>query len=253
MTDVLASEWLKLRSARSTQWILVSVMGLLALCGFWALYVAHYWDGLSSTRHASFRAAPAEHPLVLAMPFCMGVLGALAITPEYTTGTIRSSLAAVPRRTLFFGAKATAVTTTALSIALLSLIPAYFIGRMVVGDRPIADLRTPVSQELPWLLSVALSAMVISAIGLGFGTLLRSTAGAVTAICALLFVLPALAQLLPAPWNDRAASVLPPDLAEQLSGKTGSVLPPSVALATLVAYAALPLAAAIWVLRRRDV
>ncbi|MFG2006042.1 ABC transporter permease [Spirillospora sp. NPDC048911] len=253
MTDVLFAEWLKLRSARSTQWVLATVAGFVVLCAVWSFYIANYWDGLSPQRQGELQAAPAEYPLVLTLPLCMAVLGVLAITSEYATGLIRSSLAAVPRRGVLFAGKAVAVGAVASTTGLLSLGVAFALGRLIVGDRAIADFRTPVSDELPWLLSLALSAVVIALVGLGLGTAMRSTAGAVTSLCVLIFVLPGLAQLLPSPWNERFAAILPSNLTKQIAGNIDdAVLGPVPALVVLLAYAVIALAAGLVVLVRRD-
>ncbi|GAA2582665.1 ABC transporter permease [Actinomadura fulvescens] len=253
MTDVLVAEWLKLRSARSTHWILATVAGLVALCAVWSFYIAHYWDGLSPQRQAELQVAPAEQPLVLALPLAMAVLGLLAITSEYATGLIRVSLAAVPRRGVLFAGKATAVGAVGSVTGLFSVGVAFGLGRLIVGDRAIADLRTPVSDELPWLLGLWLSAVVVALVGLGLGTAMRSTAGAVTSLCALLFVLPGLAPLLPSPWGERFAAVLPSNLAGQIAGDTADpVLGSVAALLVLLAYAVIALVAGLIVLVRRD-
>lgn len=253
MTDVLFAEWLKLRSARSTQWILATVAGFVTLCAVWSFYIARYWDGLSPERQAKLQAAPAEHPLVLTLPLCMAVLGVLSITSEYATGMIRSSLAAVPRRGVLLLSKAVAVGGAASATGLLSVGVAFALGRLIVGDRAIADFRTPVSDELPWLLSLGLSAVVVALVGLGLGAAVRSTAGAVTGLCVLLFVLPGLAPLLPTPWDERFAAILPSSLAEQIAGDAADpVLGPVPALMILLAYAVIALIAGLIVLVRRD-
>ena len=94
----------------------------------------------------------------------------------------------------------------------------------------------------PWLLIV-----------LGLGFVLRSTAGALVTLCALLFVLPSLTLILPEPWNDRVYSVMLPSLAPQLSGEmSGTPLSPLQAGLVMLAYLVVALGAGALTLLRRD-
>ncbi|MFI0356763.1 ABC transporter permease [Actinomadura sp. 9N407] len=255
--DVLASEWLKLRSVRSTAWILSVLAAFVLLCGLWSWYIASYWDGLTPERRATIQTAPAEQPLVLALPICAAVLGALAITAEYATGMIRGSLAAVPRRPALFAAKAVLVGGVTLVTGLACMTVAVAAGRLIVGDRAVPSFGAPVSEQVPHLLAMAASAAVIALVAYGAGAALRSTAATITAVVVLLMVLPSIANLLPAPWGERATSVLLTNLADQIAAAPGSsgemgTLSPAGAIAMLAAYAVAALAAGAVTFVRRD-
>ncbi|GAA2412830.1 ABC transporter permease [Actinomadura vinacea] len=257
MIDVLAAEWLKLRSVRSTAWTLATAAAFLVLCGFWSWLAARYWDGLAPERRATAQAAPAVQPLVLALPICAAVLGALTFTSEYATGMIRTSLAAVPRRGPLFAAKAVVVGAVTLVTALVCLAAAVAAGRMIVGDRPIPAFDAEFSQHVPYVLALGATAMVIALVACGLGAAVRSTAGTITGVVVLLAVLPPLAALLPSPWGERIASVLPLSLPDQIAAAPGFSGDPGVlsrpwAVVLLAAYTLIALGAGAFSFARRD-
>ncbi|NVI90794.1 ABC transporter permease subunit [Actinomadura sp. BRA 177] len=223
----------------------------------WSWYVAHYWDGLSAARRATVKVAPAEQPLAVSLPVCAVVLGALALTAEYSSGMIRTTLAAVPRRGVLFMAKAGVVAVTMCAAALVALVAGSVAGVVIVGDRPVATYQGPVGDVAVHLLSLGLTTVGITLVTFGLGAVLRSTAATITSGMAVLFVLPALARLLPSPWDERIWSALPGSLANQIAGAPGSsgdhgALSPWVAVALLVAYVVVALGAGAYAFARRD-
>jgi ABC-2 type transport system permease protein len=254
MIDVVASEWLKVRTVRSTYYLLlVAVLALLFGAVISYLMTADY-DRSTPQLRAAFASAD---PSVFVMPFTQfaaGVIGALAITSEYAGGMIRTVLVAVPRRVSVLVAKVVVVGGGTLVLGQLVSFLAYGAGAVIIGDRP-----APLAQfasfgdALPSVLANGLSIAVVALVGLGFGLLLRSTAGALTTLCFLMFVLPMVAVLLPEPWNDRLVSVTPLYLTPQFSGVIEDApLTPGWALAVLIAYPVVALTAGAVALVRRD-
>jgi hypothetical protein len=255
VTDALASEWLKLRSVRSTWYVLGVVAVTVPLAAFLAKQGVDAWDGLPPARRAGFQGQAMEQALLPLVQLCMAVLAVLAITSEYATGMIRTSVTAVPRRSALLAAKAAVVAAISLAAGQVAVGAMFLACRAIVGDRPIPPgYTTGVSDEIPLVLASGLSVAVIALVALGLGTVMRSTAGAIVAVCVLLFVSPLAANLLAAPWNDRIASVLPSGLAAQLVDHPTAVggLPPLGALAVLLAYVIVALGAGAVVLARRD-
>jgi ABC-2 type transport system permease protein len=257
MLAVISSEWLKLRSVRSTAFALgVVAAGMLAGV-LMAWQVASIWDGLPPGRRGEVKAVSLEVVTVMATQLCMAVLGVLAITSEYASGTIRTSLTVMPRRRLVLAAKALVVAVVTLVIGQASTFATFLVARSIVGDRPIPPgYTTPAADAVPLLAASGLSVMVFALVGLGLGTVLRSTAGAITTIAGLWYVLPMVALNLPEPWNDRIFSVLLPSLPDQLAGASSMafdpVLSPLGALAVTVAYVVVTLGAATMAITRRD-
>ncbi|MGW5417018.1 ABC transporter permease [Actinomadura geliboluensis] len=255
--DAIAAEWFKLRTVRSTAAVLGTIVAFTLLCVLWSWYVARYWDGLSAERRATAKAAPAEQPLALALPVCAVVLGALTLTSEYSSGMIRTTLAAMPRRLAPFLAKAGVAAALMAVAAWAALAAGTVAGDVIVGDRAVPTFQGPAADVGAHLLWVGLETAAITLVAFGLGAVLRSTAATITGGMAVLFVLPPLVRLLPSPWDERIWSALPGGLANQIAGAPGSsgdpgVLPPPAAVALLAAYVVVALGAGAYAFVRRD-
>ncbi|MFI6294225.1 ABC transporter permease [Nonomuraea sp. NPDC050790] len=253
MRAVLASEWLKLRSVGSTGYA-VGAASLVTVLGIgWTLYVASLAD-----EHGSVTAAAPEVGFLPLAQISLAVLGVLAITSEQASGMLRTSLAAVPRRGRLLFAKAVVVGGVTLAAGTAILISTYTISRLIAGDRALGFNQTGLLDGLPTVLASSLSVAVLALVGLGLGAATRSTAAGIVSVVSLLFVLPGVANYLPAPWNTRIASIMLPNLTSQIAGERLSrrlgdgVLPPWAALLVLIAYGAAALLAGYLLLRRRD-
>lgn len=248
--NAIAFEWMKLRTVRSTYIALAVAAVAVAAGAAWAWNVANLYDGRPIDDKIS-TAASAEYLVIQILPICLGVLGVLTITSEHATGMINSTLIAVPRRLAVLGSKIFIVAATAFVVSLLCLLGALLAGRGLVGNRPIAGYTGALTDQLPLVFASAALVAVTAVVGLSLGAIVRSTAGAVVALTTLLFVLPGLTRLLPAPWSDRVNALLLPSLPEELSG-TGGVLEPVVAAGVLATYAIVTITIAALSLTRRD-
>ena len=126
-------------------------------------------------------------------------LGALVITSEYSTGMIRTSLTVMPRRGVLYAAKAIVFAAVSLALSLVTSFAAFFTGQAILSGKHI---NTTLAQPFA-LRAVLLSAAVVTVFGLlayGTGAIIRNTAGAITAILGVIFLLPLLAQALPSSW-----------------------------------------------------
>lgn len=123
-----------------------------------------------------------------------GVFGALLITGEYSSGTIRTTLAATPRRPLLLAAKlgVTAAATVAFCVALSFL--AFFIGEAILsgGGAPSASLGTPGALRAVFMTGLFIA--LLSLMSFGFGLICRSTAAAIASFVGVVFVLPLVMQ-----------------------------------------------------------
>ncbi|MBN6053243.1 ABC transporter permease subunit, partial [Nonomuraea sp. RK-328] len=253
MRSVVLSEWLKLRSVASTYYAL-GVAGLMVLLGVvWSVYVS----GLADER-GSLRAAAPEEGFLPLVQISLAVIGVLAITAENATGMIRTSLTVVPKRGVLLLAKAAVVTVVTTATASAIIVTTYVTSRLVAGERRLGFNESSFGANVPMLLASVLSVTVLAIVGLGLGAAVRSTAGALVSVVSLLFVLPGIANYLPAPWNTRIAAFMLPNLTPQLTGERLSrrlgdgILPPWAALLVLLAYAAVALGAGLHMLSKRD-
>ncbi|MEV4245174.1 alpha/beta fold hydrolase [Streptosporangium canum] len=245
MIDVIASEWLKLRSLRSNLYLLaVSLLAVLLSAGV-AYLITRGFDGQSPEERLRFpsNGDGLGNGLPVAY-FVLGALGALAITSEYSTGMIRTSLAAVPRRQAFLLAKVPGLAAVSLVAGQVLGFAMHFAGQAVLGERAgqlLLDgrtLGTPLSEPgvLIGVIAAGVSMAAVTLIGLGLGAVIRSTPGSLIALIMILFVLPVVAKTLPAPLRAQLGSFMIENLPSQIAGVGGGLLSPSAAGALLAAY-----------------
>jgi ABC-2 type transport system permease protein len=124
---VIRSEWTKLWSLRSTRWAIglsvLTMAGLGILIS--AVQMAH-WNHLSPGDRATFSATDVSLGGWHIAELAIGVLGVLVITGEYSTGQIRSTFAAVPRRLPVLWAKTLVYAAVTLVLMLVASLAAFF-------------------------------------------------------------------------------------------------------------------------------
>ncbi len=246
MTDVIVSEWLKLRSLRSPAGLLAFSTLSVALCAGVMFMVSRGFDHQMGDDRLVFESVGAGlGPGLPVAFFLMAALGALSITSEYSTGHIHTSLVAVPRRQRFLFAKIPALVAVTLVAGQVLVFAMHAAAQAVLGGRAgqvLLDGRTlgaSLSEPgvLPGLV-VAGAAMPLAAlVGLGLGAAIRSTAGSLAALGMMLFVLPVAVQTLPSPWRSWIGSFLVENLPDQIvAGDAPGILSPFAACAVLLAY-----------------
>ncbi|WP_410651242.1 ABC transporter permease [Amycolatopsis sp. cmx-4-54] len=251
MIDVIASETLKARSIRSTRTLLACSGAAVLVGSLMALISAGAWDSATPDERSHFGGLGDGTSILTVVQLCLMTFGILTATSEYSTGMIRTSLVAVPvRRQLLLG-KAAVVAATSLLAGEAVAVATFFVSRLVIGDRPIGSLTT-VDTGLPVVLAEGLLMMVIALIALGLATMIRSTAGTLVTMAVLLFALPmAPRMLIPAPWSERIAAVMPSELASQLAG-TESTLSAVGALFAMAVWVTASIGAGLAAIGRRD-
>jgi ABC-2 type transport system permease protein len=258
LPGALRSELTKICSVRSTYWtLLAQVVVSIAWAVLFCAATASHWATESAGSRADFNAAGASLAGQVAFgELIIVVLGALVITSEYSTGMIRTSLAVMPRRGVLYAAKATVLAAVSFTVSLVASFAAFFTGQAILAGQHIG---TTLAQ--PGVLrAVLLSAAIVTVFGLfayGAGAVIRHTAGAITAILGVIFLLPALAQALPANWYQEIVRWLPG--AGALSPISRSAPPLSGHLfsawgefAVFSGYAVVLLALGAWSFIRRD-
>jgi ABC-2 type transport system permease protein len=251
---VLRSEWTKLRTQPSALWALLSTVILIT--GFGILYSL-----LRETRPPQTAAGiRAFDPTAISLSgvqlaqIAVGVLGVLLITSEYATGLIRASLAAVPRRLPVLWGKASLLAAATISVSLPAALAAFMAGQSILRRRHLAvTLSDPGVTRA--VIGGALYLAVAGLIGLGLGTLLRSTAGGIAALFGLLFALPIVAGFLPGSWAEDVGKYLPGAAGQavtQVHPDPVSSLPPWTGFGVFCLYAALLLSLSAVRMRRGD-
>ncbi|GGO58194.1 ABC transporter [Streptomyces daqingensis] len=138
-TRVLRSEWTKIRSVRSTLWTLATALtvtvGLSALiCAF----TASQFDKLTKQEQLTFDAVQTSFSGSGLGQLAMIAFGVMVVAGEYSTGMIRSSLAAVPQRTVFLLSKVFVAGTLVLVVGMATSFLAFFIGQALLGERSVS-------------------------------------------------------------------------------------------------------------------
>ncbi|GAB3432342.1 ABC transporter permease [Flindersiella endophytica] len=261
MLGTLAAEWLKLRSVRSTAYLLAVVAAGVGCCLLISVYVAGVWDDATVAQRQRISVSPMYEVSAIFSQICVAVLGVLAITSEYATGSIRGSLVVAPNRLRVLAAKAAVVGGMGWLIGTVSAIAALLGGRAIMGERAIASYHAPLAGEVRLAMASAVLVAVFGLVGLGIGCTLRSTPAAIVVVVLLWYVLPLLGLSLPDPWDDRYASVMLLALSRELAGADALtagiggpdyVLSPLGALTAIAFYILAALGSAALRLRRSD-
>jgi ABC-2 type transport system permease protein len=249
VAEVLASEWTKLRSVRST-YTTLAVAAVTAIGGSVIVAVSE-----RSTKGppsldplASIFIAWLEYPVL-----ALGVLGVLTFTSEYGTGQIRTTFTAVPRRLAVLAAKAATIGAVAIIFGEILAFAAFWISEAILdGHRgAISFSHSGVTGQL---LSVGFCLFAIALVGLGLGAVIRTTAGAVSALPAVVY-LPLVLLTLPHPWNHTIGKYTLLASAYQLISEHPhpGLLSPALSLVVVAAWPAVALLAGAVLIRRRDV
>ena len=194
---ILRSEWIKLRSVRSTVWsyaIIVVVSFAIALL-------------LAATIDYDGAAPPAEMQTSIVLQastfgiyfgqLIVGVLGVLTISGEYSTGMIRSTLTAVPKRLPALAAKALVLFVTTFVVGLISVFGSLLIASPLLAASGVeADYGD--GALIGNLLLAALYLALVAVFALGLGTILRSSAGGIAASLGTILLLPTIVSLIAA-------------------------------------------------------
>jgi ABC-2 type transport system permease protein len=252
--NVLRSEWTKLRSVRSTRWsLLVAFVATIGIGAIAAAVITNHWPHMEAHDRADFHPLDANLAGVQLAQLAIGVLGVLAITAEYSTGMIRSSMTAVPKRLPVLWGKAIIYAATTLALMLPATLLSFVAAEAIFARRHI-NIGFGAPGVARAVIGAALYLTVVALFALGLGTIVRNTAGGIAAFAAIMFVLPPLMNVLPSSWNTAASPYLPLAAGESIMSITpGNHLSPWGGFALFCGYAAAALAVGAVLMRRRDV
>ena len=255
LPGALRSEFTKLRSVRSTYWTLLALVvvsiGIGAAISAGSANQPHSpGDGFDATQ-VSLIAFFELGQLVIA------VLGALAITSEYSTGMIRTSLTAMPRRGTVYAAKAAVFGAVALVVSLVTSFLAFFVGQAILHGTVHATLSQP--DVLRAIVGSALFVTVVGLIAFGVGAIIRHSAGAITTVIGMMFIIPIIVQVLPQTWRYDLIRFLPDSAGRVISitvmpsgGEVYHMWSAWPQFAVTAVYAVVLLAIGAYLFRKRD-
>jgi ABC-2 type transport system permease protein len=252
-TGALRSEFTKIRSVRSTYWTLVTLVvvtigiGALACVGAISRGADH-GPGFDATQRSLAGLILGQLIIV--------VLGALTVTSEYSTGMIRTSLTVQPRRGTLLAAKGVIFFLVSLVTGLVASFVSFFIGQAILSSKHLGvSLGDP--SVLRAVVGGALFLAVCGMLAFGLGTLLRHTAGAITASIGLLFVLFVLINFLPSSWQNHVDKWIPFNAGSQIWSTipvhgNPPMFSPWTGFAVFTGYAVIAIVAGAVAFRKRD-
>jgi ABC-type transport system involved in multi-copper enzyme maturation permease subunit len=252
---VLRSELTKFRSLRSTAYTLATAVVLMIGIGaLFSAVTASQYHTFSAADRATFLPVTTSLEGVIFAVVAFGVLGVLVMSGEYSTGMIRASLTAVPRRLPLLWGKLAVFAGVIFPISLIASLISFYLGQALLNSHHLGVSITAPG-ALRSVIGAALYITVAGMIGVALGALFRNTAAGIATFAGVFFVIPPLANLLPASVSGHVAPYLPSNAGEVLWGGANGLnnaLAPWTGFALLCGYAVVLIAAAAWRLRRSD-
>jgi ABC-2 type transport system permease protein len=253
--DVVASEWTKLRSVRSTYWslfatVIVGVGLSAAICAG----NAHSYSSMTLEQKLTFDPTSLSLAGFFFAQLALGVFAIITMSAEYSTGTIRTSLAAVPQRGYVLSAKALVVGVTSLVVGFGTAFASFYVGQLIFARHNLnASLGDPGVMRA--VIGSALYVGGLSLFALALATIMRHTAGAITTLTGIVFLLPIVSQLLPDSWQVNGARYLPANAGSAITNvvQVSDSLGPWTGFGVFLIWVVGLLAVAWYLLRRRDV
>jgi ABC-2 type transport system permease protein len=243
LPQALAAEWIKIRTVRSTLWTLATMAAATVGIAVLVAATASLQPDDTILAGSLGNAAPGQ--------IAAGILGALVVSGEYASGTIRVTFAACPRRLTVLAAKALVVAALVFVVAFAAALCAYQAVTVMLSGQGY-----PPGGPMPALLGVAVSYAAVAVLGVALGTALRHSAAAVTAVTAVM-LLPTLLGPLLGSWQRWIAGGSPVAALQKLTqaSPTPEALGSLGAWPTLwlvCAYSLVALTASAWLLHNRD-
>ena len=252
---LIKSEWIKFRTLRSSRWSLIAGVGaMIAIAVLFSLAMKNHYPHMSRARQLEID--PVADPMrgVLLGQLAIGVLGVMMITGEYTTGMIRASLAAAPKRLPVLWAKALVFTVVAWVVMTITAFVSFFLAQAIFSSIHInKSLSDP--GVLRAVFGEGLYLTVVGLLGVALGAIIRSTAGAIAALFGILLVVPVLGEVLNlTSFGDKVNPYLPSNAGERVMALTTTSpdLKPWPGFFLFLGYAVVAMVAAAVLLKKRD-
>lgn len=264
---LLRSEWIKLTTLRSTWWTLgLTVLGMVGISAIFAASVSALAGDMGGQGDVpgaeSFGASAITFGYFIGQ-ITVAVLGALAISGEYSTGMIRSTMAASPKRLDVLGAKAVVIGVVVFVTGVVGTLLAWLVTLPLLPDVAAVSLADGVTWRV--IAGTGAYLALIALLSFGIGTIVRNSAGAISAVLGVLLMLPIALQIISSLGQEWALDLmrfLPGAAGERLMavGESADVMAtdyaafsPAVGGLILLGYVALVLVIAGSLVKKRDV
>jgi ABC-2 type transport system permease protein len=256
--SAVRAEWTKIRSVRTTMWGVLGTLGFTI--GLSALICATSTTDVTTAGGGDNDIIRDSIGGAFVGQIAVVTFAVLAVTSEYARGLIRITFAAMPRRVGVLAAKATVVSLVVLTAGLVAAAVSFQVGQWLLRPNGfVAPAYPPVTladgDVIRAVVGTALYFTAVALLGVGIGTCLRNTAGAISSLLGLLLAPLIVAAFLPE-WLGKLVIKLTPGvgLAIQQTVERSDNFPldPWPGLAVTFAWAVGSLLVAAWLLRRRD-
>jgi ABC-2 type transport system permease protein len=250
----IQSEWIKIWSVRSTAWTLLTLV--IVTIGFSTLIAwaeSSHLDQLNPVQRAQLDVTNNAMAGLAFGQLAIAVLGALVITSEYSTGGIKATLTAVPNRLRVLLAKAVVFAVVSFAIGLITAFGAFFISMIFWNQKHLAaSLGDP--GVLRAVIGGGLYVLASGMFGFALGTLIRHTAGSITAAVGLLFVAPPLTALLPDTWGKDINKYFTSNAGQHITEVVHlpGAMSPWTGYMVITLWWLIPLLAGAYLMKRRD-
>jgi ABC-2 type transport system permease protein len=252
--SVIRSEWLKFRSVRSSVTgvllTLVFTIGLAALVT--SVFRAH-WSTIGAASQLTFDPVSSSLVGVLLAQFAVGVIGALFVTSEYSSGSMRTTLTAVPKRIELTFAKLLVLLASMLVVGEVACFASFLLGQSIYsGVVPTASLSTGGTLRAVVLAGVYLT--LLSALAFGLGLIIRHSAACISVFVGVLLIVPLIFVFFPQSWQHAGEKYLPSELGHAMVSPTpiANDFGAWTSLILLVIYAVVILVVGTTLFTRRD-
>jgi len=252
---VARMEWVKLHSLRSIRWTALVTAVIMIGLGMLVLHLAvARWGHMSRADQRIFDPVNNGFTGLALAQLAAAAIGVLAVTSEYSSGMIRATLAAAPGRVRLALAKGAVLAAVVLVIGeVLAFVTFFASEAMLHAPVPRATLATPGALRAVLLAGAYLA--LVALIGLGTGLIIRHSAAAITALCVVILLLPALTLPFSMSVQHATQKFLPEIIAENSLTAVKPIpysLTPWAGLGMIMLYAAVVVGAGTWLLARRD-
>jgi len=252
---IVRSEWIKFRSLRSTIWtyviVLVVGIGLTSLVVF--TIPESTLTRLPDDARDQLVTGAATGGIFIGQ-LIVAVLGVLVISGEYSTGMIRSSFAAVPRRTPVYVAKAVVLFVASFVVGVITTLAGFALAIPVLSSK---GLDASCTTGTVWaILGAGLYLGLVSVFALGIGTVLRSGAGGIAAALGVVFLLPIILSIVNSftnvDWLKHLPEYLISTAGQALAGGRNADFEPWQNVLVVLVWTAVSFIAGAVILKRRD-
>ena len=266
---VLHSEWIKFWSLRSTLWSLTATVVVMGAVSYLAVFFTarEAFDPATKPKDAAPLLTMLHDPSLILTgselaKLVVAVLGVLIVTGEYSTGMIRSTLSAVPKRVPALWGKALVLAAATAGAAAVAVLLSWAVALpTLTGHHAALDLGDRQTERI--LLGGVLYLVTIALLPFAVGAIVRHTAGALATVLGLLLVVEVMFRTIPADFFRNVSPFLPGTAGRQLLATQASiaqdratssapVLGPWTGYGVMLAWVAVLLAVAAVLMRRRD-